>query len=213
MMIEMRDAAASGPVRRGPRGPENLKQHIIDTATRTLQEEGFAGTSARAIARAGGFNSALIFYYFGSLTGLLLAALDHSAAQRMARYRAAVEEADTLEDLARLAGQIYREDLEGGHITLFSELIGASLSHPELRPEIVARAEPWLEFVESTLDKVLGHSPIAGMLPTKDLAYAFVSLYLGLNLMTHLEADRSRIDALFTLAERMAPTFSPLLRS
>ena len=85
------------------------------------------------------------------------------------------------------------------------------LSHPELRPEIIARAEPWLEFVESTLDKVLGHSPMAGMLPTKDLAYAFVSLYLGLNLMTHLEADRSRIDALFTLAERIAPTFSPLL--
>src|ERR671919_1218395 len=129
MMIRMREAEAPGPGRRGPRGPENLKQHIIETATRTLQEEGFAGTSARAIARAGGFNSALIFYYFGSLTGLLLAALDHSADERMARYRAAVSEAGTLEDLALLAGRIYREDLEGGHITLFSELIGASLSH------------------------------------------------------------------------------------
>jgi hypothetical protein len=94
-----------------------------------------------------------------------------------------------------------------------SELIGASLSHPELRPEIVARAEPWLEFVESTLDRVLGDSPVAGLLPPKDLAYAFVSLYLGLNLMTHLEADRSRIEALFTLAEHIAPTFSPLLES
>jgi AcrR family transcriptional regulator len=211
MMMRVREGAGPGPTRRGPRGPENLKLHIIETATRTLKEEGFAGTSARAIARTGGFNSALIFYYFGSLTGLLLAALDHSAAQRMARYRAAVEDADTLEDVARLAGQIYREDLEGGHITLFSELIGASLSHPELRPEIVARAQPWLEFVESTLDKVFGRSPIAGLLPTRELAYAFVSLYLGLNLMTHLDTDRSRIEALFSLAERIAPTFSSLL--
>jgi AcrR family transcriptional regulator len=211
-MSNMPQDADPGPARRGPRGAENLRLHIIETATRTLQEEGFAGTSARTIARAGGFNSALIFYYFGSLNGLLLAALDHSADERMARYRAAVSEAGTLEDLALLAGRIYREDLEGGHITLFSELIGASLSHPELRPEIVSRAEPWLEFVESTLDDVLGDSPIAGLLPTRDLAYALVSLYLGLNLMTHLEADRSRIDALFALAERLAPTLSPLLQ-
>src|ERR687892_1982204 len=148
MMSIVKEAADASPARRGPRGAGNLRRHIIETATRTLQEEGFAGTSARTIARAGGFNSALIFYYFGSLNGLLLAALDHSADERMARYRAAVSEVETLEDLALLAGRIYREDLEGGHITLFSELIGASLSHRELRPEIVARAEPWLEFVE-----------------------------------------------------------------
>jgi AcrR family transcriptional regulator len=201
------------PSRRGPRGPNNLRDHIVQTATRTLQEEGFAGTSARTIARAGGFNSALIFYYFGSVNGLLLAALDHSAEIRMARYRTAIDDAETLEDLARLAGRIYREDLEGGHITVFSELIAASLSKPELRPEIIARAEPWLEFVESSLNKVLGDSPIAELLPTKDLAYALISFYLGLNLMTQLEADRSRIDELFALAERVAPIISPLLRS
>ena len=190
-----------------------IRDRIVDAALTTLRERGYAGTSVRSIAREGGFNSALIFYYFGSLNGLLLAALDRSSEERMRRYRASVEDADGVEDLAAVAARIYKEDVEGGHITVFSELVGASLEHPELRPEIVARAEPWLDFVEETLDKVLEGSPLAQVLPTRDLAYALVSFYLGVNLMTHLEEDDSRTEALFELATRLAPLAAPLIKS
>lgn len=190
-----------------------IRDRIVDAALKTLRERGYAGTSVRAIARAGEFNSALIFYYFGSLNGLLLAALDRSSEERMRRYRAAVKEADGVEDLAAVAARIYKEDVEGGHITVFSELVGASLEHPELRPEIVARAEPWLDFVQTTLDKMLEGSPLAQLLPTRDVAYALVAFYLGVNLMTHLDADDSRTEALFELATRLAPVAAPMLES
>ena len=188
-----------------------MPQQIIDAALVTLRTEGFSGTSVRAIARTGGFNSALIFYYYGTLNGLLLAALDHSSALRLARYQRAVDQAGTLEELAAVALGMYREDVREGHITVFSELIGASLSHPELGPQIVARAEPWLDFVKGALDKVIVGSPYEGLVPTSDLAYALVAFYLGVNLLTHLDEDNSRTEGLFALAERLAPVVSPLL--
>ena len=184
---------------------------MIEAALETLRSKGYKGASARAIARAGGFNSALIFYYFGTLNDLLLAALDHSSEQRMQLYRAAAERATSLEELAGVASDIYREDVAGGHITVFSELVGASLSHPELGPEIVARAQPWLEFVEETIGRFFKGSPLEQILPTKDLAFAIIAFYMGVNLLTHLDEDRARIDSLFALASSLAPVFAPML--
>lgn len=192
--------------------PDGTRQQIIEAAIATLKRHGFSGTSARAIAREGGFNSALIFYYFGSLNALLLAALDYTSSVRMAEYERAVELAQTLEDLAAVAMKIYREDIEAGHITVFSELVGGSLAHPELGPEIVARAEPWLDFVEGAMKKVLTGSPIEALLPTREIAYAVLAFYLGVNLLTHLDPDRSRIEGLFQAAAQLAPLVSPLLQ-
>jgi len=196
--------------RRGPRGGD-IRGQIVDAALDTLRSKGFNGASARAIARAGGFNSALIFYYFGTLHNLLLAALDRSSEVRMRRYREAAEKAESLEQLAEVATQIYREDVDGGHITIFSELVGASLSHPELAPEIVARAEPWLEFVEEIIGRFLKGSAFEQILPKRDLAFALVALYMGFNLLTHLDDDHERIDSSFALARSLAPVFSPML--
>src|ERR1700690_1504294 len=91
------------------------KERILDAAFEALRSEGFAGATSRAIARIGGFNQALIFYHFGSVDGLLLAALDASSAARLERYRTALDQAGSTSDLLRMAGEIYREDREGGH--------------------------------------------------------------------------------------------------
>ena len=181
------------------------RERLIEAAAQTLRAEGYAGTSARTIAKAAGCNSALVFYHFGGVDPLLLAALDHSSERRMAAYREAADAARTLEELVETATAIYRTDLEEGHITLFTELVGAGIARPELRKEIVTRAEPWIEFVERTLDRVIGGSPLAALMPPRDLAYAAITFYLGVNLFTHLDADRTRTEALFGLAARLAP--------
>lgn len=181
------------------------RERLIEAAAETVRSEGYAGTSARTIAKAAGVNSALVFYHFGGVDPLLLAALDRSSEQRMAAYQEAVARARTLEELVEVANAIYRADLEGGHITLFSELVGASIARPALRTEIVKRSEPWIDFVERTLERVIGGSPLAGLMPPRDLAYAAITFYLGVNMFTHLDADRSRTEALFRLAGRVAP--------
>src|SRR5438132_10040692 len=92
------------------------RQRIVEAAVETLKQEGFAGTSARAVAKQGGFNQALVFYHFGAMNELLLAALDETSRRRMTRYHDALEGVDDLSRLVELAGRIYREDLDDGHM-------------------------------------------------------------------------------------------------
>jgi AcrR family transcriptional regulator len=182
---------------------EKTRERIVEAALETLKREGFAGATSRAIAREGGFNQALIFYHFGSLDGLLLAALDHTSAERLQRYREAVEQADTAEDLAEVAASVYAEDRDRGHMTVVSQMVAGSVAKPELAQEVVARMEPWIELCEDALRKALATSPAADVVPLRDLAYAVVTFYLGLNLLTHLDQDRKRTEAVVTSLEKL----------
>jgi AcrR family transcriptional regulator len=183
----------------------------VEAAVETLKNEGFAGASARAIGGHGGFNPTLIFYHFGSVNDLLLAALDRTSEQRMIRYREAVDEVDGLPELIRVAGEIYREDLESGHITVLAEMIAGAAAVPELGPQIIARMEPWIRFAEDAVRRALGDSPLAGLVPARDAAFAIVALYLGIELITHLQGDRSQAESLFRLASSLAPAFEGIL--
>lgn len=191
--------------------PATTKERIVAAALETLKEEGFAGTSARAIARRGNFNQALIFYHFGTLNDLLLAALDRTSAERMARYREAVRRPGTIEDRIRMATDLYREDLQTGHITVISELIAGSLARPDLGPEVVARMEPWVELVEEVLSDVLAGSMFGGIVQPRPLAFGIIALYLGVDLLSHLDRDHSRADALFETAARLVPILAPAI--
>jgi AcrR family transcriptional regulator len=188
------------------------KQRIIDAALETLKAEGYAGASARAIARRGDFNQALIFYHFKSVNSLLLAALDRTSELRMARYREAVERADTLEDMLDVATRIYREDLEAGHMTVVSELMAGSMAHPELKAEIIGRMQPWIDFAEGAIRKVLSGSPLEAAIPTRQLAFGLVAFYCGVNMLSNLTEDRTQTEELFQAARQLAPFLAAILQ-
>ena len=179
-------------------------QTIVKAALETLREEGFAGASSRAIARRGGFNQALIFYHFGSVRNVLLAALDRTSADRMAAYRAAAAGADDIPALVAVAATIYREDLASGHITVIAELISGASADPELGPEIVARITPWIDFAREQIERVGGGTPLGTLVPAEDAAYAIVAQFLGLELLTHLDGSTERAERLFRLAGSFA---------
>jgi AcrR family transcriptional regulator len=184
---------------------EKTRDRIVDAALTTLKKEGFAGATSRAIAREGGFNQALIFYHFGSLDGLLLAALDQTSEERLERYREAVDKAETPEELAEVAAAVYAEDRDRGHMTVVSQMVAGSVARPQLAGEVVARMEPWIELCEDALRKALSNTPAAEVVPLRDLAYAVVTFYLGLNLLTHLDQDRERTEAVVARLQSLAP--------
>jgi AcrR family transcriptional regulator len=181
------------------------KERLVIAASTVLRTAGYGGASARVIAKAADVNAALVFYHFGSVDQLLLAALDRSSAERMAQHRATVADVRTLEALVEAAEQIYRDDVEGGHITLFTELVAAALARPELRRPLIERAEPWVDFIEETLNRVLAGSPLGRLTPPRDLANAAITFYMGANLFTVLDPDRSRTQSLFSMLHRVAP--------
>jgi AcrR family transcriptional regulator len=197
---------------RGRPGGAATRQRIIEAAVETLKTEGFAEASSRAIARTGGFNPALIFYHFGSLDELLLAALDNTSADRLERYREAIENAQTLRELIDAAGAVYEEDRDSGHMTVVAQMIAASIAKPDLAPAMVSRMEPWIDLAEEGLGNALTRIEAPDLVPVRELAYAFVTFYLGVNLLTHLDEDRARTDALFERLRSLTPLLAQLER-
>jgi AcrR family transcriptional regulator len=188
----------------------DTRTKIVEAALETLKREGFAGATSRAIARAGGFNQALVFYHFGSLNSLLLAALDHTSAERLERYRKAVDEADSVEALVSLVVHAHAEEREGGHATVVAQMIAGSVARAELAPELVARLEPWVDLCEEALAKGFDLLGLPPPVPPAELAYAVVTFYLGVNLLTHLDESR-RIDAVFGRLEELFPDLARAL--
>jgi AcrR family transcriptional regulator len=189
---------------------QNTRHQIAAAALEALRTVGFAGATSRAIARIGGFNQALIFYHYGSLENLLLAAHDLTSEERMARYREAVDGASTLEELMQVARRIYREDSESGHVAVISQLVAGSIARPELAKGVVERVEPWVDFCEHAIRKAIAGSPVQDALPVRELAYGAVSFYLGANLLTHL-GGAARTEALFEKVETLAPALTTIL--
>jgi AcrR family transcriptional regulator len=189
----------------------DTKRRILDATLEALRTEGFAGATSRAIARLGGVNQALIFYHFGSLDAALLAALDASSGTRLQRYRSALEQANSISQLLRLSAEIYREDRESGHTAIVAQMVAGSLARPELAPQLVKRMQPWITFCEDAIRKTLGHSAVGEIVPVRDLAYALVTFYLGINLVTHLDRGGQQTEALFERVVALAPVLEQLL--
>jgi hypothetical protein len=51
------------------------------------------------------------------------------------------------------------------------------------------------------------------MLPAEDVAFAIVALYLGVDMLCHLEGGHARAESLLDLGERCAPMLGALLPS
>ena len=85
---------------------------LIAAAIDTLRESGFAAASARRIAAKAGCNQALIFYHFGSVPDLLMAALEDVSARRMAAYRELLDRTGTLGELIDGAREVFEADLD-----------------------------------------------------------------------------------------------------
>ncbi len=192
---------ASKPLdRRSTATREALVQGAIDV----LRNVGFARASARAIAASAGCNQALIFYHFGSVANLLLAALDAVSARRLAEYASVLDGAESPADLIESARAIFSEDLDAGHITVLSTMITGAQSMPELGAQIVEILTPWQDFAETALRKAASGAPFEQLLPAREFGHAIVAGFLGLELLASLNGDRTLALALFERARQIA---------
>ena len=171
------------------RPAEETRARIVEAALASLHEEGILGASARAIARRGDFNQALIFYHFGGVNQLLLAAVDELSARRCQRYEHRLEGVSSLRELVAVAGELHAEDLEDGHITVLSQMLAAAATNPELRRPMFERFEPWIAIVERAIARAVENTAYADVVPVRDLALAITGEFIGLELLLNLTDD------------------------
>ena len=206
-----KSGTSSSVVDRDSSRSAGTRAQLVDAAVETLKADGYAGSSARAIAERAGLNQGLVFYHFGSVANLLLAALDSVSARRMEQYGSAIERVGSPPELVDVAMDIFREDLDAGYVAVLAEMIAGASSTPGLGSEVSARLGPWFAFAERAVATTVGGSPLDAVLPPGDVAYAIVALYLGFEMLTHLDGDRARALGLFAHAKNLAGLLEALM--
>lgn len=192
---------------------EETRSRIIAAAVGTLNDEGITGASARTIARRGAFNQALIFYHFGSVEGLLLAAALSEGEKRSAHYADRFGRVDSLAELVSVAREVHSKEMAEGGPTVLTQLLAGSVSSPTLAKGILEAMKPWMTLVEQAVTRVIGGGPLADMVPMADVAFAIASLFLGMELLANLDPEAERSDALFDSIARVAGVMEMLLKA
>jgi len=195
--------SAGGTASRRAQSAE-VRNALVMAAIDALREVGFAGASAREIAARAGCSQALVFYHFGSVNDLLLAALDKVSARRMDAYLGLLEDASSVTKLAESARSIFVSDLDAGHVRVLVEMITGAHSVPGLGDQVAERLRPWRELAEDAVRRALDRSPAARLLPPVEFAHALVAGFLGLEMLASLDGDRGAAMAVFDRARSVA---------
>jgi len=181
----------------------DTRDALIAATIEVLRESGFASASARKISQRAGCNQALVFYHFGSVTDLQVAALEEVSAQRMEAYRGLLGHTGTLAGLAAAARTVFEADLDAGHVRVLTEMISGAQSVPGLGERIAAILAPWREFAVTAVRDVMAASPLGPVVPPEQVAHAVVAGILGLEMLASLDDDREAALALFDRAQEI----------
>ena len=157
-----------------------------------MREEGIVATSARAIAKRGDFNQALIFYHFGSVTDLLVAAAVEESRERAERYAPRLAEVHTLPELVAVARDLHEQEMAEGGLAVLTQLLAGSASSPELRKGILDAFGAWMGHVDAAVARTLEGTAYASLVSTADMSHAISALFFGIELLHNLDPDSDR---------------------
>ncbi len=205
-------ASGTSQPRKSSKGGHDTKNKILDAALQTVKNEGLVGTSARSIARTGEFNQALVFYHFGSVEGLLLAALERAHERRMDRFEQDLEAISDLQGLTRIAQELHASAEDPDQAALAAIVAGWSATSDNGKT-VLAILQPWNDMVSDALKRVLGDHPLAKFIPTDDLAHAIAALFLGIEILGRLDPNNQQADRIFTVLNNLAGFGTPLLQA
>jgi AcrR family transcriptional regulator len=171
----------------------------------TLAQQGYAGTTARAIALRGGFAPGVIYYHFTDLDDLFRQTMRFVSDSRMDRYRDHVRAVTSAVELLERIRTLHQEDVGSGHISAVQELIagGSAPVTDQIRTEV----RRWQDLAEEVIGGLVGGTPFAPFIPVRPAAEAIVAFYLGLEMLEQLDEEPNRTDALFTSAQQAAVFF------
>jgi AcrR family transcriptional regulator len=117
--------------RRSVRG-DATKELILEAARQSLREQGYSGTSIRAVAERAGVQLSLVHYHFGSKQSVLVAVLERENEKLLARQQALFTGPGPLSAKWRAACRFLEDDLESGYVRILWELWAAGLADEEL---------------------------------------------------------------------------------
>jgi len=190
---------------------DETKTRILQATLVTLKAEGIVGTSARAIARAGNFNQALIFYHFGSVDDAIVSAVGKMSERRIENHRTKLETATSLPDIIRIARELHDDDATDSNMTVLAQAFAGAAGDPVMGPKLYAQLEPWSQMVGGVIERIVNDMPGAASLPTQQIANAIAAMFLGIELLDDLDPSKDHAVQLFDSLESLAQLLDDIL--
>lgn len=198
--------------RKPSKSGQETKDKILDAALATVQSEGLVGASARAIARTGDFNQALVFYHFDSVEGCLLAALQRAHDRRLSRVGDRLAAVETLPELVQIGRELHASPDDPDHAALSAIVAGWSASS-DFGPRVLETLDPWNDLLEGAIRRILADQPFAQFVPAKELAYLLSALFLGIEVMARLDDSEKQTETVFAALAGLANIAGPVIES
>jgi AcrR family transcriptional regulator len=184
---------------------EQARDRILRATVDTLAQQGYAGTTARAIALRGGFAPGVIYYHYTDLDDLFRQTMRFVSDGRMDRYRDQVVGVTSAVELLERLRVLHDEDVDSGHISAVQELIAGG-SEP-VTDQIRTEVRRWQDLAEEVIGALVAQTPFAPFIPVRQAAEAVVAFYLGLEMLQQIDVDPSRTDTFFASAQQAAVFF------
>jgi AcrR family transcriptional regulator len=180
----------------------DTRERLLAGAIVTLRDKGIAGTSARSIAAAAGVNQALVFYHFGSVDELIIAACQSATRQRVALYADQFAGVSSLRELLAVGQSLHEVERAAGNTQVLAQVLAAAQQNATLAEAAKQALGLWINEIELTLRRILTTSPIKAALDIPGLARATAAAFIGLELYEAVDPDSSQhaMEALSQLA-------------
>ena len=199
-----------------------------DTRTRLLQgtidalrEQGIAGVSARTIAAAAGVNQALVFYHFGSVDELLVAAARWSTEQQVAAFRERLDRVRSLRELQVVGRERHARELYAGNVAVLGQMRAGAQTNKVFAAATRDAFGLWFTEIERVLTRVLADSPLGEVADVPGLARAVSASFIGLELMAVVDPEgdeaafraMDQLGALLEYLDELGPASRRAVRS
>ena len=174
------------------------RDKLLVAASRALAEDGVAGVSARTVAARAEVNQALVFYHFGSVSGLLEAAVRRSVDLAVATYRDRFADVSSLPELLAVGRDLHEAEKRAGSVQQMAQVMAGASQDEALAAAGRYAMERWSAEIEVVLSRVLRPTPVHGLVDPHGLARTVAAGFIGLELYDEVDPDAagSAFDAL-----------------
>jgi AcrR family transcriptional regulator len=187
---------------------DELKVKLVDATVHVLARDGFAHTSARAVAQEAGTVNGSVFYYYGSMDGLLAATIDALAERGVARIGESLGGERAHVEWPKRLGQVLKDEAEGEDGRAVMELFVGSRTSPVLAASVRAAIDRAIDYATAQLATVLGDAPLTQVVPVPLLAEIAAATFLGIEVLAQngraLDVDRV-VALVATAVQLLAP--------
>lgn len=173
--------------KRGSATGGETRMVIIEAAIASLAEQGFSATSARAVAERAEVAPGGLFYHFGSMDELLAEVFSVGLDRRVERLSAALDVPEI--ELPSAFPQAVRAEFANPESRALLELVVGAIDSPVLAARVRDGLDRSVAFTREVIDRMVGASPMAALLPLDLVAQVAASAFFGLAVMDLVGAD------------------------